>query len=169
MALALVLAAPPDGAGAIAHLTVEGDVRVEVSVGAARPLEVQGEGVEVTGPSAGRLRIVAPVRARGVRPVARVRVEGPALVVTALRGAHVSMAAGRLDALTLEVRQTSRVDAAALIVKTLDLTVSEAGRVRARGDVVNVRAERSAQVTLVGKPKRLTQDVRDAARVTVEP
>lgn len=168
LVLALALAAAPDAAAVITALTVDGDVRVELSVGAARALEVQGQGVEVTGPTAGKLSVVAPARARDARPVVRVRVEGPTLAVTLARGAHLHAAAGRLDALTLEVRHTSRADTAALVVKTLTVTVSEAGRVRARGDVVALRAERSAQVTLVGKPKKLTQDVRDAARVTVE-
>ncbi|MCC7073063.1 MAG: hypothetical protein IT383_17200 [Deltaproteobacteria bacterium] len=166
--LALALAAAPDGSPSIIALTVEGDVRVELSVGAARAPEVIGADVEVRGPSAGTLIVLAPARARASRPVVRVRVEGPALAVTLARGAQLQAAPGRLDALRLEVRHTSRADTTAIAAKALDLTVSEAGRVRARGEVVTVRAERSAQVTLVGKPKKLAQDVRDAARLTVE-
>ncbi|MBI1948423.1 MAG: hypothetical protein HYS27_22240 [Deltaproteobacteria bacterium] len=171
LVLALCLTSAPElpATPPITALAVEGDVKVELVVGAKRGVEVLGGGVEVTGPVDGRLRVTAPVRAGGGRPTVRVRVDGAALEVTVQRGAQLRAAAGRLDALTLEARHTSRADVASLTVKTLVVTASEAARVRARGEIVTVRAERTAQVSLAAKPKKLVQDVRDAARVTVEP
>ena len=171
MIMALCLAAAPDEApsAAINDVVVEGDVRVELSVGKERGVEVLGEGVEIVGPKDGHLRVTAAARAGGPRPTVRVRVDTSVLSLGLQRGAQLRATGERLESLTLDVRHTSRADVAALAVKTLVVSASEAARVRARGDNVTVRADRSAQITLAGKPKKLTQSVRGAARLTVEP
>lgn len=163
--LALWLAASADGP--VARLDVQGDLRVEVVVGPRRGVEVRGEGIEVVGPKDGVLQLRALARGDTPRPTARVYVEGPALHVVAGRGVVVKVSGERLEALTLDVTHTSRVDSDAVAVRNLTVTASEAARVRARGDVVVVTATRSAQVILLSRPKKLTQNVRDAARVTV--
>ena len=169
--IAVCLAAAPDAQASapINAIVAEGDVKVELSVGRERGVEVLGDGVELDGPTDGRLRVTAPARAPGQRPTVRVRVDGRALAVTLQRGAQLRATGDRLDSLTLEARHTSRADVAALVVKTLVINASEAARVRARGDIVTVHADRSAQVTLAGKPGKLAQDVRGAARLTIEP
>lgn len=170
LACVLLLAAAPDvpAAAPINAIVVEGDVRVELVVGNERGVEVVGDGIEVGGPHNGRLRVTAPARAGGPRATVRVRVDARTLELVVQRGAQLRAHGERLEALTLEVRHTSRVDVAALACKTLALVASEAARVRARGETVTVRADRSAQVVLVGKPIKLTQDVRGAARLTFE-
>ncbi|OGQ17064.1 MAG: hypothetical protein A2138_05825 [Deltaproteobacteria bacterium RBG_16_71_12] len=168
--LAVCLTAAPEAPAApvITSLAIEGDVRVDLVVGVGRGVEVLGGGVDVVGPADGRVRVTAPLRASGARPTVRVQVAGPTLEVTVQRGAQLRDSAGRLESLTIEARHTSRVDVAALAVRSLVVTASEAARVRARGEQVTLRAQRTAQVTLAGKPKKLAQDVRDAARLTIE-
>ena len=165
--LALFLAAAPDAP--LAMVSVDGDVKVELVVGKDRGVEVQGDGVEVQGPAGGKLTVSARARAEGPRPTVQVRVDARTLTLTVQRGAQVRARGERLDALSLEVGHTSKADTAALMATTLTVRASQAARVRARGELVTVTADRSAQVVLVGKPKKLTQDVRDAARVVVEP
>lgn len=163
----LCLAAAPDAV--IQRIDVEGEVKVELVVGKQRGVEVRGEGVEVIGPKDGALTLRAPARGDGARPLVRVLVNGPKLELVIRRGAHLRASGEPLAALTVSAEHTSRVDVAALSVKVLTINANQAARVRARGENVKVSAGKSAHVVLLGKPAKLTQDVRDAARVTFEP
>lgn len=165
--LTLALAAAPDAP--IERLIVSGDLKVELVVGKQRGVEVRGEGVEVVGPKDGVLQLSAIARGEAPRPTVRVLVDGRQLSLEVSRGAQLRASGERLDALTVKAEHTSRVDVAALAVRALTIHASQAARVRARGETVALTATRSAQVVLVGRPKKLAEDVRDAARLTVEP
>jgi hypothetical protein len=165
--LVLVATKAPDAP--LTEIDVDGDVKLEIVVGRERGVDAPPAGLTVTGPLDGRVMVVAPQHAEGPRATQRVRADGRTLRVVARLGAQVVLRGDRLDALALEAAHTSRIDAAQVAARALDIKASQAARVRARGDVVTVHADQSAQVVLAGKPGRLSQDVRDAARVTVEP